>query len=111
MQDEPKIETLPGLDGHAVRQKLSRFPVFANRDREDAHIGSLIPDNVRSYDLKEVPDKMLDILLGLDAMLSLDDLVLDAEGKNKRSKWKCQFLPSALHPSSADCIPLELLQP
>lgn len=111
IEDEPKIETLPGSDGHAVRQKLSRFPVFANRDREDAHIGSLIPDIVGSYDLKEVLDKMLDILLGLDTMLSLEDLVLDAEGKNKRSKWKGQFLPSALRPFSTDCILLELLQP
>jgi hypothetical protein len=111
MEDEPKIITLPGPDGHDVRYKLLRFPVFAKRDREDAHIGSLIPDWVGSYDLEEMLDKMLNVLLGLGKMLSLDDLILDEEGKNKRSKWKCQFLPSALHPSSADCIPLELLLP
>lgn len=45
----------------------------------------MIPDIVGSYDLKEVLDKMLDILLGLDTMLCLEDLVLDAEGKNKIS--------------------------
>lgn len=111
IEDKSKIETLLGPNKHAVRQKLSRFPVFANKDREDAHIGSLISDIVGSYDFKEMLDKMLDILLGLDTMLSLEDLVLDAEGKNKRSKWKRQFLPSALHPFSTDCILLELLQP
>lgn len=66
MEDEPKTITLPGPDVHVVRYKLSRLPVFAKRDREDAHIGSLIIDWIGSHDLEEVLDKMLNVLLGLD---------------------------------------------
>lgn len=111
MEDEPEIITLPDSDEQTVSQKFLRFPIFANKDWEDAHICSLIPDKAGNYDFEEVPDKVLNFLLGLEKMLFLEGLILDEEGKNKRSKWKCQFLLSVFHPYSADCIPLELLQP
>lgn len=71
MKNKPIIVPLPSPKGHAVCQPLTRFPVFAPGDGQDANFRSFVPDRLGCHVLEEVFDKVLDTVLQLHHLLSL----------------------------------------
>lgn len=82
---------LPSPKGHAVRQPLTRIPVFADGDGQDAHFCSFVPDWPGSYVLEEVLDEMLDVVLQLIHLLSFDGLHMDGKASDSEGGKECSL--------------------